>query len=577
MYINLKDKSRGVNKKMKLHIEKRKICLLVITISYFVVVKACLGMIIGTDDAYIQSIVSGNLLGRPDAHTMWTTYLFGIIFSSLYKLIPWINWYCIFVLASFFCFMYFSMVLITKNQQGTVSRIVLFLLLFTIFILPLMATINFTYVAQMYCGLSLFVIYNLSKNNCRNYILAAGLFLLLGCLVRVEVFYMTIPFVLLGILYKIVKKEITRDAIVRLIFVCTAFFLVFLVEIVGYSSNEWKKFQNNEFYRSVIYDYYGWPDYEENKSLYNQFGVYEEEKMLLDAKIYNIDNVDVNGFIETIGKNQIEQYRSHVSFSKVVETVMNFYGFLISSDAIIFNMILVGFTVLAYARLNKKQQSDWSDFTCVSIAILLFVAEILYLYWMGRVIFRVIFGVQFMLLITVSGLINFQSMEQTIENKEKKFDKQCSMYIILLVALLFLAMHSIYNAFEKSDENKRLVSHSNEVIHYCNENEDKFFIITNGVGDYSCNFVSTKNITNQIGFGFMSRSPLVEEFLGQKGIHLLKDALISDGIYVIDMKTDRSKIQMNAILIYIQKDYPDAVWDIIDEKDSFAVLKIRTE
>lgn len=167
---------------MKLHIEKRKICLLVITISYFVVVKACLGMIIGTDDAYIQSIVSGNLLGKPDAHTMWTTYLFGIIFSSLYKLIPWINWYSIFVLASFFCFMYFSMVLITKNQQGTVSRIVLFLLLFTIFILPLMVTINFTYVAQMYCGLSLFVIYNLSKNNCRNYILAAGLFLLLGCL-----------------------------------------------------------------------------------------------------------------------------------------------------------------------------------------------------------------------------------------------------------------------------------------------------------------------------------------------------------------------------------------------------------
>ncbi len=224
------------------------------------------------DDKLMQDILSGSISGTPDSHAIFLNYTFSLLISYGYKMIPYINWYGVILVALIFVASAWILEVLVRSFDS-VKEVIVCILLFT--------------------GLFIYFFYSeivgLQHMSTAGYLLSAALFLfahdtqpidfekhrflsrygriiflvLFAYFLRADAVIMFIPFYVIAFAYKIyTNKEQLRDYVKLVCVLGLSIFLFGTLHFLAYSNVEWKSYKEFNQYRSKIYDTYGLPDYD---------------------------------------------------------------------------------------------------------------------------------------------------------------------------------------------------------------------------------------------------------------------------------------------------------------------------
>ncbi len=254
------------------------------------------------DDTMIKDIVSGAYTGHPSGYCIQMLYPLAWCLALFYRAIPSVPWYGLFL-----CLCQFGVLFLIAARLLLLSRRL------RTGILALAAEAVFV------CGLFLrqFVVvqYSVTSGIC----MAGAVFLfltapradkpsvffrqnlqplflvLLSFLIRTEVCIMLLPFLLLAGLVKWCGEDRfftsvnLRKYITLIVTAFLCFAAVYSLDLVAYRGSEWVSFRKFFDARTKLYDFYGLPDYEDNRAFYESIGLSRESYTLLENYNFALD------------------------------------------------------------------------------------------------------------------------------------------------------------------------------------------------------------------------------------------------------------------------------------------------
>ena len=252
------------------------------------------------DDVMLRNIANGTYSGTSDAHMIYIMYPLGLVFSTLYRIIPGVEWYDVFSVGiHYLCWFLILLRVMYLGKQKSI-RIACGLVTAAILIVfdwQYLIMGHYTVLAGVIASTAIlyYVTMDMEHKSTFSRILVIAL-LLLCLLLRKQVFLLALP--IGGIIFfvrliqtqtkELRKQELRYTGImIAVLFLISGIF--FLTERIAYSSEEWKNFLNYNEARTDAYDYYFLGDYVNFPSEYEAMGLTEGDfRAVLD---YNTEIV----------------------------------------------------------------------------------------------------------------------------------------------------------------------------------------------------------------------------------------------------------------------------------------------
>lgn len=358
------------------------------------------------DDITLHNISSGLYMEKPESHLAgFIYYVYGAALAALYTAFPAVDWYGgALVGLEFVCYVLMLYTVFSRAQTKRPGlREALLAVLCTAILLGTVILFQFTVVSGMLLGTALFLLVCLDtkgKKSLWSYSLILVL-LLIGCMLRKKAFYMVAPlFVLVwaGKLFVFNRAEgETRSAADLLknrktlgFALCTLAFLLLYggmnrIESKVYDSEPWKTYWSYNHSRSLIMDYYDWPEYEGNEAFWEQEGFsVEKQKCLTMYGILPDVDAEVIGDIAQYAASLYKEeslYRHVRSMGALLlevltyESVLPYYGML---------AVLIVALIRRLAAIRDRRAVWYYIAVAGVMAMYLF-----YLLWGGRLPARV--------------------------------------------------------------------------------------------------------------------------------------------------------------------------------------------
>lgn len=517
------------------------------------------------DDMVMRDIASGAMTGRPDGHLIFVKFALGYLMSILYRLIPCIDWYgCIWMGLICVCIslLLYRGYFYCKNKNFLLFCGIFFCL-FLLMGLEHLVSFQFTIVAGIIAGTSIFFFNTIDMDNKKNhgseYMIVVILMLFSYC-VRSEVFLMAVPFAGLIFLF---KNDSRKNKIIFATICLIGIIIIAVIEAKEYSKAEWKEYLEYNQYRSDIYDYYGIPLYAENVEFYSKIDMDEFEVSNLDRyHLYFIDD------IETWKMKEISNYARQLwlennNFTNRIKagikcSIIGFFNLenlflnLFAKIILIYNLI--------YELKNRKK----SFFQNIGFLIIEGVLW-LYLGYQGRLPARV--GAALLFIECLSAMSIFYQEQKN--NKVWKLKRKW-INITLVLLLMITSICKIGMVSQKQQEIHRSNKELELLENYFGEHkENVYFVNTYLTAGYTENFKVFREFNVSNGFalgGWTCFSPVKKEGLQYFDILEVDKALIEkDNVYLI-MVASSSKVEK-----YYEKKYGEIRWEKIDQAPIFGV------
>lgn len=300
--------------------------LLSLSIALTILGLFCIGLyapyILATnDDLFRRMIVSGEFSGTPSPYIIYGHYLLGLLLSCLYSLTcsaPWYGLFCLGVTAlslSVIIYRFLRLPLLLW-QRFLLLALTGFGTLVCIFRQLIISQYTVTAALAGAAALFLAMTFDLHGSRKSRLLHLAGINALAVCsyLIRDDSFYMLLPFA--GILwlcrYLADSRRREKAVILRYLslpIVLAALTLVLIiVQKSAYSGAAWEEFTRYNENRETIFDYYGFPDYEENRELYASLGITEESLTAISTRYMTLLDSHYNGeSMERLARVSVEQ------------------------------------------------------------------------------------------------------------------------------------------------------------------------------------------------------------------------------------------------------------------------------
>lgn len=246
------------------------------------------------DDWGMYSTLSGAYLGYPEAHVLFFLYPLSWLLSKLYTLCSFIPWYGIFMhgvqVASLYVIYQRSMQIWGRhNDTDTFWKPALTItcILFLIIDLNVLSEAQYTTTAGLAAAAAIFCFITTRTS------ISTGAFLLhsiptfglawISYSMRQNIFYLMIP--IAGMLWLSKWINAYRNGYEKIAYKLLGFALILAagmgilygLNAVAYSEEEWKDFRQINYYRERVGDFYTWPEYEECADALLKLGITEEE------------------------------------------------------------------------------------------------------------------------------------------------------------------------------------------------------------------------------------------------------------------------------------------------------------
>lgn len=523
------------------------------------------------DDLTLNNIATGVYGDDVRQYLVFSNIIYGILIQGFYKLVPQINWYTIFpIIMSVYAFILLFCKLSDKISLKLTFLYNVILIVFVgqyIFI-----NFQFTHLAAFFSSVGLFLLlYDFDTEIKKCHISLSGILLsLLGGMLRFDAFLSVAAVVLVVLCIDAVKVKLWKSSIKHILKKYSSFFLLFVliiscltVDTIIYNSDfEWKYYKKYNKYRSELLDY-ELPDYDTYMDNYTEIGIDRLDWEMLCAWDY----ADLNKFsLETMEKiynlkKDIDQdnFQFITEFKQVIKNMVGSF-----KEFQLITLALIMYIIILFSRSK--------NLIYLPIGIVCF-AELIYLSFKGRFIFRSYFGIWlfFILLIAYMFMRYLKNVQINLKN-----------YIILFLCTGVIATPTFFDIWQnhyntkdilyEQDQNKewmlKLLDKSDN-LYIC----DTYFEYMPNTRDLLTMRTSLQNIYS-LG-GWTCPAPLEQNMLKRYnvGLNELYSALYDDSknLYYFDTITsDRVERQLE----YIRKEYNnDIQYEIVDKIENIYVYR----
>lgn len=558
---------------MELGKKKRGILTLaiaaVLTGIYFVIAARYIHMVYAViDDVTMKNIVSGVMSGTPDAHMVCSKYVLGVVLSTLYRLIPGIDWYGCMMLA---CILGCLILVLhrglreEKSLFSAVSYGAVVFLLFTCVGLKHLMSFQFTVTPSITGGTALFLYYNLpgggeesGRKNLLEYAVIVLLLWVTFC-IRDDVFLMVLP--MLGVLWwHRSRKGQWRKQWRFPAALAVGILLIQLVELIAYASPEWKAYLDFYDNRVSVYDYYGVPPYEEHEEFYESIGLKEYDVRNLERySLYFVDGIQEEKMAQIAAYAKETYEASHPFAERVWHGIQTAWQGMTDPEQNPLNLcVLTAFFLVLALAFYRKGKGLLLLAAITGIELLLW----LYLGYRGRMPVRVGTAMYFVYFFVLAALV-FEGMKTApVFWKGKaalRLAGTLAVLVVLFAAARKEAIHVFQLNFDKYSENLHI-----EILndYYKQHGENIYFSVTATTTSFTENFKIRKHFEKSNGMtlgDWDTFTPVMEKKLSDYGITDVPGAMAeSDHIYMV------TTYKPDSIEAYYQERYDNLEIEIVE-------------
>ena len=516
------------------------------------------------DDMVIKDILAGAYSGIPDGHTNQMLYPMGLLLSLIYKLLPKVPVFGIFLCMCFgICFWMISYRIqgFFKDLKVKMSASVLMFLTFLALMLWELIYVQYSVVCGVLSGTACFWFYTTpaesSKSEFWKKNLPAMFLVLLAFLIRSEMLLLTGPFIAaVGIFHwaeatRVEKENYTgiekkknwqhalvKDNLVKYVGFAGALILglgIFLgADYLAYSSPEWKEFRGFFDARTQVYDYTWYPDYEEQKEFYKEKGISEMQYRLIDNYNFGLDETITVNTLETIASFREKpkmlgnmSYRIKNSFAELGKRMF------LPGDAPYNYFVLIGYgLVIGLAVLQKEKKYTWK-------VILLFIMRCipwLYLIYVQRAVSRIthpLYIIEFLILL---AMLVKELYDRPLWNVEKYY-RMAAAGVLAVVAAVSLPF-GFMNVNAEQIRREETVVNQKMLDEYAKANPENYYYLdvysTIGFVEKMFEDVDNSQKNYDLLGGWICNSPLQKgNLLKYTEMETIEEALLADNIYFV--------------------------------------------
>ena len=492
------------------------------------------------DDVDLEYILSGSYTGTPDGHAIYIQALLSYPLSWLYRLFPGWNWYGILLYSLQWLGLALILERINEGVAGVGKHFLVsgnVLLVFFIAIWENYVSLTYTMTAGILLAAVMFW-YAAGDNSL--YVQAVTAFLVLvGVSLRIQF----LPVVLVpGIICWALKlyKEGIQKAWQLPLMVISGLLVMAVCQYLAYGSQEWKDFLEFNEARTEVYDYTGVPAYEENREFYDRMGPGQQ---IFEA----LDIYDLTGRPEITAELllSVADYQKEKQALPVLDRIKE--AFRISGQSLFRDQY--GKSLFP---LNAMMLVIWTGFILISIrqkkyeyllsgaAVLLAMGAMwFYLAWKGRLLYRILFIMQLLMITTGAGLWKYSGIAISPDWKVRQGILTASAMVMLVPAVL-TGRGCYARVAEMREQNK-----DRKILEqYFEEHPQQFYLLTTPLVAPITGELSLRNESHPMNYaelgGWVVRSPLYDCRLEQAGIQDLREMLLDQKGYVVTSGRDMS-------------------------------------
>lgn len=445
------------------------------------------------DDTAMKDILSGAYTGVPDGHNIQTLYPLGAFVSLLYRMAPYVPWYGIFL-----CFSQFGAIwailrslsyFIGDGKKKTAA------LLFTagagVLFLYELVFIQYTVTAGLLTAAAAVRIYAQPsaeagwRDGIRYHVPTVFLLVLAFCL-RTEIMLLLAPFAGFAYLCRVceqiykndnnvkkqignkIRKEIRNGA---LLFGITGLLMLVVLAADGaaYKSGEWKQFRQLFDERTEVYDFYGLPDYAENREFYESVGLSGAEFELLENYNFDLDPKIDSEVMRAIARYAAANREDSAPRRLYLSVYTYLYRFTHGQELIFDLLALFGYFFLVKAAFMKRKPLlalEILALFCLRTGLWLF------LLYRGRVPERITHPLYLAELLLL--LFFFLSWRNALQWKKYEKSAILSLYVILFLCAALSNIPDVRAQYARREE---INAQWRTLKEYCMADTDHFYYI----------------------------------------------------------------------------------------------------
>ncbi len=270
------------------------------------------------DDVIMRDIVSGAFTGRPDGHVIFMKYVLGFTLSRFYLLNNQVDWYGFFIAGTLFLALAAILYRGLSAKRGFLWKGAYAGLTISLFLTVMVfhaAQFEWTISAAM-LGASGLYLYATGQELDGGQRILEGIFiwllLFLTFAIRPDVFFMVMPSFGISFLWRLLgcRKEKMKLCLRELVLPVAVFLtvgVVLLIETGAYQGAGWEEFERFQAARTQIYDYSGYPSYQENPAFFEDLGLSEHEiRNLRHYALYLMEGMD-GEMMEALSEESLRQ------------------------------------------------------------------------------------------------------------------------------------------------------------------------------------------------------------------------------------------------------------------------------
>lgn len=535
------------------------------------------------DDFIMRQLVSGEYTGTPESHLVHVGYLMGVFISSLYKItatVPWYSLYLILGAYSSCVFSFFTVIKCAKKfwQKALICLVSLFMMYGLLFAHIL--SFQFTTVTAIVCGASIVSFYCVDeKAGVKEYLKCQIPSIIWFCIsfeMRDDACVMFLPLIcFLGISRFIQNRKMFKQLATYAMVLLGLMAIMFVVEKAAYHSPEWKEYLRFSTNRASIVDYEGWPDYEENKEIYEKHGVSEASynamrkgyMLLLD------ENIDAD-FMEDLA--EINQKKS-----KTWQDVVQGYWEIHKGgqhDYPIDRMVFLMYAMVIIMILLTGKYKALTDVLALFCGSMIIWA---YLIYIGRPVVRVTQGIYIVELLVLAAIFCHHQLWQHKANRRKWL---IGMFIAFeIIGTIFVSYRwgnkYLSQIIQKNEQTEKRFTVYSELMEYCSENQDNLYLLDVPSVSY---FYGDKSLLKQNGNciwlgNWHSNSPYSDRVAEKYNIDDWEKATLEqDNVYFVFLNLADTPYAY--LEDYYKEKHPEIRLEIVDSlktslEEEFLILK----
>jgi len=516
------------------------------------------------DDMVIKDILAGAYSGTPDGHTNQMLYPIGWLIACVYRVLPGIPVFGIFLCMCFgICFFMitYRMEKLFQNTRAKATTVVLMILVFSSLMIWELVYVQYSVVCGCLAGTACFWFYTTPVESTtikwwkKN--LPALLLVWLAFNIRSEMLLLTCPFIAMagiGHWMETVKWEqdhytgVGKKSIWSYVFSkenlakYVAFIAVMIlglgiftgIDYLAYKSPEWREYRGFFDARTDVYDYTWYPDYKEQKEFYEANGIEEIQYRLIDNYNFGLDENITENTLETIASFG-ERPKMFGSLSyRAKQACADMVRRTFSGEDMPYNLfVLAGYgLVVGLAVLQKEKKYFWE----LGLLLIMRFISWFYLLFVQRAVDRIthpLYMIEFMILLAI--LIK-ELYDRPLWNEEKYY-RMVAAGVLILAAVVSLPLGYREVKAEQIRREQILVN-QNLWDEYAKANPDNYYYLdvysTVSFMEKIYKGVDNSQKNYDLLGGWICNSPLQEEARSKyTESKTISEAFLTDNFYLV--------------------------------------------